>query len=139
MDEGATNPEALRFEHALTQAAASDWSDRVDAARILKHHVDRPAAFRKLVEMLDDRNLAVIEEAVESLVASGLPGMREVLKALYEGEDDAGYHIRDRLNSLWLDGMPILEWSRQLAGESESASVRAGAAEIISQVGPAAR
>lgn len=122
------------LEAVLAAASADDWEAREAAAIALENYLGEDAAVEQLVRMLDDPDTAVIEAAVETLTKIGPRGLSHVLRALHDGAEDAGYHIADRLTSLWLGGTPILTWAEELATVSESSSVRLGAAEVVNQL-----
>lgn len=117
---------------ALTAATSAEWSDRLNAVRFLAGSADSPRVLDQLVRSLDDLDTAVVEEAVEALVrAGGSRGLHEVLQHLAVGEDDVGYHIRDRLVKIWLDGFPILDWLREILRDEPTSVAGVGALEIV--------
>jgi hypothetical protein len=90
----------------------------------------------QLALLLDDEDTAVIEAAAETLVTAGRDmGLALVLQALADSPDDVGYHIRDKLITIWLDGFPLKEaCSALLAGDSSELQVR-GAREMLEALG----
>jgi len=129
--EDRVTPRSL--EQSLDEAQSPDWQRRSAAASALAAHVDEPVAVEQLVKLLDDADTAVIDEAARSLAtAAGLPGLAEVLTALATSQDDVGYHLRDTLVGLWLDGSPILERCRAVLAAGFGPQARAGASEMIS-------
>jgi hypothetical protein len=126
------HPLPTSLGQALRLAASPSWRNRCDAALGLTGHVEAPAAFARLVELLDDPDTAVIEMAARSLTtAAGQRGLAEVLQALARSEDNAGYHLRDVLVALWLDGTPVLESCRAILDAEVSEGAREGAREMI--------
>ncbi|WP_322747577.1 MULTISPECIES: hypothetical protein [unclassified Frankia] len=132
ISDDSTRPAPRSLEEELQAAASEDFKERADAARALAGHLDVPVAFNQLVTMLDDADIAVIEVAVEVLaIGGGIAGLTEVLRALGANDDNAGYHIRDKLASLWLDGIPILDRCQEILSQGHSGAVREGVSEMI--------
>jgi hypothetical protein len=132
MGSGEETSDDISLEHALFLAQSWGWSRRKLAARALARYAEDDRAFEALDKMLDDADIAVIEESVASLtVGAGKRGLREVLRRLALSEDNAGYHIRDKLASLWFDGVPVLDLCREIASAESEKSVSEGAMEMI--------
>ena len=134
----SSNKEAVpenSLQHALSLAASDAWQDRKLAARVLARYADNESAFAVLVRMLDDPDTAVIEESVTSLVvARERRGLMEVLRQLGLSDDNAGYHIRDRLTALWLDGTPVADRCREVLLSEPEGPVRDAALEMIEEL-----
>jgi HEAT repeats len=119
-------------ESALTLAASPHWADRAEATQLLANHVADPRATAALMRGLDDPDTAVVAAATEALVrGGGVAGMRAVLGQLAVGDDDAGYHIRDRLVEMWLDGYPVLDAVQAILAQEPLGAARDGASEML--------
>lgn len=125
-----TEPE-ISLDDALGLAESNVWQHRQLAARAMAHYLENKLAFAALVRMLDDSDTAVIETSVVSLtVAGGRNGLAEVLKKLALSDDNVGYHIRDRLVELSLEGTPIADFCRDILASEPKDLLRDGALEI---------
>jgi hypothetical protein len=130
-EESVSGPNA-GLSRELVRARSRDWRTRLASARSLAGHIEDDAAFHELVRLLSDDDTAVVEEVAGILVElGGEKGLARVLTVLADGPDDIGYHLRDKLVSLWLDGTDIQELSERILRQGGSASARAGAAEIL--------
>lgn len=120
------------LEDALGLADSSVWQNRQRAARSLAHYLDNEFAFETLVKLLDDSDTAVIETSMVSLTAAwGMRGLAEILKKLALSNDNVGYHIRDKLVALNLEGIPIADFCRGILSSEPGDLLREGALEII--------
>lgn len=125
----------MTLDDALQLTRAAEWRRRADGACALQPYAGDAAASARLIELLDDADTAVVQEAAEVLVrAGGDTGLSTVLRALADGDDSVGYAIRDRLIELDLAGEPVAAGSRRLL-ESAEEPVRRGAAEFLEVVG----
>jgi HEAT repeat protein len=128
--------DARSVDDALLAAAQSpDWSTRCKAVRILAQSLDDPRAVAQLTRSLNDSDTAVVEEATEVLATSGgLGGLREVLRQLSTGEDDVGYHIRDRLINMWFQGFPLISDLARIRDGDADAGIRDAAGQLIAEL-----
>jgi len=134
-DEESMNDVSL--DRALHLAESDAWQERELAARVLARYSANQSAFEALIRMLDDRDTAVIEGSVASLATSGgKPGVAAVLERLAFADDNAGYHIRDKLVALWLDGVPILDLCREIVSSEPENSLSIAAREVIEDLTP---
>lgn len=119
-------------DSALAMSASLNWMERAAAIRLLANHIGDPRARAQLVQGLSDSDTAVVVEATELLVRDdGIRGMRDVLSYLAISEDDAGYHIRDRLVEMWLNGYPVLDIVQEVLREEPPGPIRQGASEML--------
>ena len=120
------------IESALAMTASLEWADRAEGIRLLATHFTDPRASAQIVRGLGDLDTAVVAEATGVLVrAGGVAGMRAALQQLALSDDDAGYHIRNRLVELWMDGYPVLDVIRGIVSEEPPGPVREGAYEML--------
>lgn len=132
MSSAEESASEVSLEDALALAGSGAWNQRELAARALNHHAENQLAFDTLVKMLDDPDTSVIEASTESLTAgSGRRGLAEVLKKLALADDNVGYHIRDKLSALWLDGVPVLDFCREIAADDSEDSPGETAREMV--------
>ena len=119
-------------DSALAMAASSNWTERAAAMRLLAYHIGDPRARAQLARGLSDLDTAVVAEATDVLArVGGIAGMRDALRHLAMSDDDAGYHIRDRLVEIWMDGYPVLDVIREILREEPPGATRDGASEML--------
>ena len=100
--------------------------------RLLAYHIGDPRARAQLARGLSDLDTAVVAEATDVLArVGGIAGMRDALRHLAMSDDDAGYHIRDRLVEIWMDGYPVLDVIREILREEPPGATRDGASEML--------
>lgn len=125
----------ISLEDALSMAQSAIWSQREAAARVLAPYAENPLAFEALARMLDDPDTAVIEASTASLTTGGgKRGLAEILKKLAFAEDNVGYHIRDSLAALWLDGVPVLDLCRDIVLSEPKGPLTEAAEEMIQEL-----
>lgn len=113
-------------------AASSDWTDRAAAIRLLASHIGDPRARAQLLRSISDPDTAVVAEATDVMVRDGgVAGMRDALQHLALSDDDTGYHIRDRLVEIWMDGYPVLDVVREILRKEPPGATREGALEML--------
>lgn len=135
MESGEEPGNGISLEEALVLKDDSMWRQRKIAARALARYATDQSSFEALVEMLDDPDTAVVEEAVVSLVTGGgRRGFLEVLRGLALAEDNVGYHIRDSLIALWFDGVPVLDYCRSVESEEPDGIPGESAREMIQEI-----
>ena len=128
-DDFSQAPDQLR--EAIERAGSNNWRARAEAATRLGDWITQPKIIQQLVLMLDDRDTAVTEAAVASLVRDpNLDGLAGVVKAL--GQDPhVADHIQAKLISLWFDGYPLVRLLEELTKKFASGPIRDGADEIL--------
>lgn len=120
---------------ALKRTHAADWQTRFEAVHALNQYIPDVDVVRRLIELLDDADTAVVQAATEALVLSGgVVELSAVLRALADGDNSVGYAIRDQLVELEQQGEPIAARSRSLLN-SEEESVRRGVAAVLEAIG----
>jgi hypothetical protein len=120
------------IETALDMAASSDWSDRAAAVRLLARHIGDQRARAQLLLSMSDVDTAVVEIATDALVrVGGIEGMRAALRQLTLSEDDVGYHIRDTLVHIWMDGYPVLDVVNEILRDEPPGAAHEGALEMV--------
>jgi hypothetical protein len=123
-------PQSL--DAALVAVTSPDWETRLDAVGLLAARVDDSRVFSEMVRRLDDADIAVIEEAAEALVrGGGSVGLREVLRWLGANDDNAGYHIMNRLGVMWLDGFQLLDGLHEILDQQPTGATREGVLEML--------
>lgn len=110
--------DADRLDPALEQSTSEDTGVRIQAAKELAGHLNAPPARARLVEMLDDRNIAVQIEAAEILTRNGgTEGLLAVLNVLGRRADDpSADYIAYKLYELeGLGEFPVLDTAASIA------------------------
>jgi hypothetical protein len=135
MSPGKESENKISLEGALALAESAMWRERELAARVFACYATDQSAFNALVNMLDDPDTAVIEASTESLTSGGGErGFSCVLKKLALSDENVGYHIRDKLVALWLDGVPVLEMCRDIVSRRENDSLAQAAMGLIQEL-----
>lgn len=117
---------------ALTDSRGSSWEQRKAAAGRLGAALPDAAAFARLVELLDDEDTGVGEQAAfELLRHGGRPGLAAVARAYATLQDNTiGYYLAGALQDLWFDeGYPAPAELGALASDGDP-DVARGAVEL---------
>jgi len=131
-----SKPLRIGLSAAIETLRSESWNQRVSAVQVLAGALHDRSIMSTLAGALDDADTAVTEEAVSALVVhGGTEGLRSVLAFLAVGDDQAGYHVRDKLVSLALAGFPLEAVLKSDSIQSASESVRSGANEVLSALG----
>ncbi|MHA3703434.1 HEAT repeat domain-containing protein [Jatrophihabitans sp. YIM 134969] len=117
----------------LERSHDPSWEVRKASASALGALLPEPAAFARLVELVDDpENTAVGQQAaIELTLRGGRPGLAAVARAFGTLEDDIGYFIAGALGNLWqTDALPVLPAELRALATSDDPEVVRGAAEL---------
>jgi HEAT repeat protein len=128
-DMGGPQPEIQKL---LNDLRSSEWRVRAAGARSVAPYIGDDRAMSTLVELLSDPDTAVVEAAVHTLVVSGGErGIVPVLAAFADSPDDIGYHIRDALVDIWMNGFALEEMCKNVLAERSPGSATRGALEVL--------
>lgn len=122
-----------RLMQVFDDSRSSSWDVRRDAARALGRLLPATDALARLVELLDDEDVGVEQEAAESLVRfGGDAGLLAVLEALGRRVDDPDAdYIAYRVRELQIfEQVPVLDRARDLGREHRAVSVSEGIRQL---------